>query len=189
MTKVKSLVSRRRLIGASLMIALLVLAIGQLNPRSTSAQGGFESAIFTVKPRTGTFNVTSTTPGSTFAFVGDITLVNARNQPLTGDDGSKGTFYRSGVIMDSSGAALVNDVYILTTSNGYITATGVIKNVVTSGIGEGNLLAVTGGVGTFRSVVGEAQLLINDTDGSFTVTLVEGLRRLGQFREIIQGMN
>lgn len=182
MTKVKSLVSRRRLIGASLMISLLVLAIGHFNTRSTSAQGGFESAIFTVSPKAGqTFVPTSAVPGTTFQIEGDITLVNERGQSLPGDDGSTGQFYRTGTIM-ASGFSLVTDVYVLRTSNGYITATGIIKGAVVGAIEQSDLLAVTGGVGTFRSVSGEAQVKTTDaTSGKFTVRLEEGLRRLGQF--------
>lgn len=185
MTKVKSLVSRRRLIGASLMISLLVLAIGHFNTRSTSAQGGFESAIFTVTPRDPAkpFVVTAgAAVGSTLTFVGDITLVNARGQSLPGNDGSKGTFYRSAVVVDSDGTLLVTDVYILRTSNSYITATGFLKPAAVGAIEAADLLAVTGGVGTFRSVTGEAQLTTTDAaSGKFTVRIEEGLRRLGQF--------
>jgi hypothetical protein len=163
------------------MIPLLVLAIWHFNTGSTSAQGGFESAIFTVSPRTGTF-LTSTSPGSTFQFIGDITLVNARGQSLPGDDGSKGTFYRTGVVL-ADGNSLVTDVYVLRTSNSYITATGILKSAVVSAIENADLLAVTGGVGTFRSVVGEAQITTTDaTTGKFTVRIEEGLRRFGQFQ-------
>ena len=184
MTKVKSLVSRRRLIGASLMIPLMALAIWHFNTQTTSAQGGFESAIFTVTPRDPAkpFVTTSTAVGSTLTFVGDITLVNARGQSLPGNDGSKGTFYRSAVVMDLEGTLLVTDVYILRTSNAYITATGFLKPAAVAAIEGADLLAVTGGVGTFRSVTGEAQLTTTDAaSGKFTVRIEEGLRRLGQF--------
>lgn len=179
MTKLKSFVSRRRLIGASLMIPVLVLAIWQVSTRSTSAQGGggFESAIFTVSPRTGTFT-TSTSPGSTFQFIGDITFVNERGESLPGDDGTLGTFYRSGVVQ-SDGTLFVNDIYVLRSSNAYITASGFLKAV--SAIEGADLLVVTGGVGTFRSATGEAQLTTTGANGQFTVRLEDTLRRLGQF--------
>lgn len=183
MTKVKSLVSRRRLIGASFMIPLLVLAIWQINTRSTSAQGGFETAVFTVTPKAGQSFITSTTPGTFFQIEGTITLTNERGQSLPGDDGSTGQFYRSGVVMPS-GFALVHDIYVLRTSNGYITATGLIKDAAVLGIQQDpvNLLAITGGVGTFRSATGEAQIgTINPVTGAFTVRLEDTLRRLGQF--------
>lgn len=182
MTKVKSLVSRRRLIGASLMIPLVALAIWQFNTRSTSAQGGFESAVFTVSPKAGkTFIPTATTPGASFQLEGDITLVNERGQSLPGDDGSTGQFYRTGVILDS-GFSLVTDVYVLRSSNGYITASGIIKGAVVGAIEKADLLAVTGGIGTFRSAEGEAQVTTTDaTTGKFTVRLEDTLRRFGEF--------
>jgi hypothetical protein len=182
MTKVKSLVSRRRLIGASLMIPLVALAIWHFNTRSTSAQGGFESAIFTVSPKAGKTFLTSTTPGTTFQVEGDITLVNERGQSLPGDDGSTGQFYRTGVVLDS-GFSLVTDVYVPRSSNAYITASGILKGAVVGAIEKADLLSVTGGVGTFRSVTGEAQLITTDAaTGKFTVRIEEGLRRLGQFQ-------
>lgn len=179
MTKVKSLVSRTRLIGASLLIPLLVLAIWSVNTRTTSAQGGFESAIFTVSPKSGNFP-NSTVPGTVFQTEGDITFVNERGQSLPGDDGSVGQFYRSGVVLPS-GFSQVTDIYVLRGSNGFITATGLLRSAVVGNIEKADLLAVTGGVGTFRGVSGEAQIITTDTTtGKFTVRLEEGARR-GQF--------
>jgi len=120
---------------------------------------------------------------------GEITFENERGQELPGSDGIPGQFYRSGVKLDG-GFSLVTDVYVLRSSNGYITATGILKGGAVLALENDtqeitDLLAVTGGVGTFRSVVGEAQLTTlkeNETSGKFTVRLIETLRRLGQFQ-------
>jgi len=181
--KLGSRVTKRRLIGASLIIPLMVFVIWQINTQRTSAQGGFDSAIFTVSPKGGkSFIPASAIAGTTFQLEGEITLVNERGQSLPGDDGSKGQFYRTGVVLDS-GFSLVTDVYVLRTSNGVITATGILKGAVVGALEDADLIAVTGGIGTFRSATGEAQLTTTDsTTGKFTVRIEEGLRRRGQFR-------
>ena len=180
MTKVKSIYIRHRLIGGTLMISLLAVGIWHLNSRPTPAQGGFASAIFTVTPNSNKpFLPTSTTPGTSFQVEGSITAVNERGQVLPGNDADKkvGDFYRTGVVLDS-GFSLVTDVYVLDKFNGAITATGVLRGAVFADLENADLLVVTGGVGTFRSAAGEAQVTITDsTTGKFTVRLEEGRRR------------
>jgi hypothetical protein len=179
MTKVKFIVSRRPLLGAILLISLLALAIWQTSTSSTSAQsvGAFGGAIFSVTPNTGqTFNLTSVPAGGVFQVEGTITSVNSRGQVLST---GTGTFRRSGVKL-ASGFAIVTDLYILDDFNGMITAQGSVRGDTVGVIEQADLLAVTGGIGTFRGASGEAQLTTTDANtGAFTVVLQE-TRRLDQ---------
>lgn len=174
MTKVKS-VGGKRLLSASVLIALIALAVWQINTRSTSAQstGGFEGAILTVTPDgTQTFNITGVAPGAAFSVTGTISTPT----------GGTGIFYRTGVKMPSpSTAAVVQDVYVLQSLNGAIMAEGVLNPDLTGAIEQANLTAATGGIGTFRGAQGEMQIKTN-ADGTFTATLLEVPRRIGDDR-------
>lgn len=179
MIKVKFPVRRRPLVGAILLVSLLALAIWEGSTSSTSAQstGAFGGAIFSVTPNPEqTFNITSVPVGGVFQVEGTITSKNARGQVLSN---GTGTFRRSGVKL-GSGFAMVTDLYILTDFNGMITAQGSVRGDVVGAIEQADLLAVTGGIGTFRGASGEAQLTTTDTNtGAFTVFLQE-TRRLDQ---------
>jgi uncharacterized cupin superfamily protein len=177
MNKVKAVVSRKRFVVAGLLVALMaVAAIWNFNTRTTSAQstGGFDGAIF--KITLGTPSTTATTAGTTFAVEGTITFVNARGQAL---NSGTGKFFRRGTI-GASGFSQVSDTYQLDSFGGSIMSQGVVRGAIVGVIEQADLLAVTGGVGTFRSASGEAQVTTS-TDGTLNVVLQEGLRRFGQF--------
>jgi hypothetical protein len=177
MNKVTSIV--RPLFGAILSISVIALVIWQSTASSTSAQsvGAFGGAIFSVTPNSGqTFNLTSVPVGGVFQVEGTITSVNARGQVL---NTGTGTFRRSGVKL-GSGFAIVTDLYELRDFAGMIIAQGSLKGDIVGAIEQADLLAVTGGVGTFRGASGEAQLTtIDATTGAFNVVLAE-TRRLDQ---------
>src|SRR6266404_5525070 len=151
MTKVKPVVSEKRLLSATVLIALIALAIWHIKTTSISAQsvGGFEGAILTITTAAGT---TDTGCGS-------------------------GVFYRTGTKL-AGGAAVVQDVYVLQCFNGAIMAEGVLNPELPGVIEQANLTAVTGGIGTFRGAQGEMQITTN-ADGTFTARLVEVPRRSG----------
>lgn len=172
MNKVKAVVGRRSVFGAGLLVALMAVAIWSFNTRTTSAQsvGGFGGAIF--KVTLGTPSTTATASGTTFAVEGTITEVNSRGQVL---NSGTGKFFRTGTIMPG-GFSSVNDVYDLDTFGGAIMATGIVKGAIVGVLEQSDLLAVTGGIGTFRGATGEAQIG-NAADGTLNVVLIESDRR------------
>ncbi|MEK6300526.1 MAG: hypothetical protein AABO41_07375 [Acidobacteriota bacterium] len=178
MAKINFTVSRGPLVGAILLVCTLALAIWSTSSTSAQSTGAFAGAIFSVTPNSGqTFNLTSVATGSAFQVEGTITATNWRGQPFP--SGGGGTFHRSGVKL-ASGFAVVTDVYVLSSFNGMITAEGVLRGEVVGAIEQADLLAVTGGVGTFRGASGEAQLTTTDPNtGAFTIFLQEA-RRLDQ---------
>jgi hypothetical protein len=200
MSKVKTVFSGKRLLSASVLIALIALAIWHMNARSTSAQsvGGFEGAIFTVTPTvlttttgtaaTPTFSVVDL-PAGPFSVQGTITCTNERGKDL--GTCTTGTFYRTGIKLASgaSGAAVVQDVYVVQEFNGAIMAEGVLNPALTGVIEQANLTAVVGGIGTFRGAIGEMQITNNvngagttNATGTFTARLLEVPRRTGDDR-------
>ena len=173
MTKVKSVVSGKRLLSATVLIAVIALAIWHITAKSTSAQsgGGFEGAILNVSPAAGqTFSVTALAAGP-FSIQGAITTA-------TGCD--NGVFYRTGTKL-ADGSAVVQDVYVLPCFNGAIMAEGVVNPDLKGVIEQANLTAATGGIGTFRGAQGEMQITTN-ADGTFTARLLEVPRRIGDDR-------
>jgi len=192
MSIVKSFVSGKRLLGLGLIISLVAIGVWQVTMRTGAAQsvGGFEGAIFTVTPVTGqtSFSIpASVAVGGSFSLEGDITFANERGQLL---NTGTGKFYRTG-IKTNSGAAVVQDVYVVQSFNGAIMAEGVVNPEIPSGI-DGttppvvNLTAVVGGVGTYRGAIGEMQITTNvngvgttNPTGSFTARLLEVPRRRG----------
>ena len=197
MKKVKSVFSGKRLLSASVLIALVALAIWHINTKSTSAQsgGGFEGAIFTVTPTvlttttgtaaTATFSVVGLPPGP-FSVEGTITCANERGKDL--GTCTSGNFYRTGIKF-ASGAAVVQDVYVVPEFNGAIMAEGVLNPDLTGAIEQANLTAAVGGVGTFRGAIGEMQITNNvngvgttNATGTFTARLLEAPRRTGDDR-------
>lgn len=195
MSKGKSTVSWKRVVGASALISLAVLAIWHYNAPRTSAQGGFAGAIFTVSAASGGGTTTSaatttdlkipTTPGP-FTQQGTISSVN----------GGGGTFYRTGTVFTlnvfdpgnpgspkPTTVAIVNDVYDMASFDGVIVASGILRGVAvgrdTPGVDAASnieFLPVIGGVGTYRGVNGELQLTqFSSTDGSFKAFLQENV--------------
>lgn len=166
MTKFKSTVTKLRLLGATALISIVALGVWQSNTLSTSAQstGGFEGALVTVTPEQGkTFSLDGLAEGP-FSVEGTI-----------GDEGDR--FYRTGILLES-GAAVVQDVYVLQSFNGAIMAEGVLNPELKGIIEQANLTAVVGGVGTYRGATGEMQITTRE-DGSFTARLLEAKRRRG----------
>lgn len=185
MTKMMSIVSGKRILSATVLIAMIAFAIWHISAKSTPAQsvGGFEGAILTVTPDSGqTFSVTALTPGP-FSVRGTITT-SLNPGCLVCPDGTtgctNGVFYRTGTVL-AGGAAVVQDVYVLPCFNGAIMAEGVLNPDVKGVIEQANLTAATGGIGTFRGVQGEMQITTN-ANGSFTATLLEVPRRTGDDR-------
>lgn len=181
MKKVKSVFSGKRLLSASVLIALVGIAIWHMNAKSTSAQsvGGFEGAILNVAPADGqTFSINSLAAGP-FSIQGTITTsVNPGCLVCPDSEGcANGVFYRTGTKL-AGGAAVVQDVYVLPCFNGAIMAEGVLNPDIKGSIEQANLTAVAGGVGTFRGAQGEMQITIN-ADGTFKATLLEVPRRHG----------
>src|SRR6266404_3841910 len=175
MTKVKPVVSEKRLLSATVLIALIALAIWHIKTTSISAQsvGGFEGAILTITPAAGqTFSVTGAAAGP-FSIQGTITTATGTTATGCGS----GVFYRTGTKL-AGGAAVVQDVYVLQCFNGAIMAEGVLNPELPGVIEQANLTAVTGGIGTFRGAQGEMQITTN-ADGTFTARLVEVPRRSG----------
>jgi hypothetical protein len=185
MTNVKSVVSVSRILCASVLVALIALAIWHFNTTPTSAQsvGGFEGALLTITPDSGqTFAVTALTPGP---FSARGTITTALNPGCLvcppGTTGcTDGVFYRTGTVL-AGGVAVVQDVYVLPCFNGAIMAVGVLNPDLKGAIEQANLTAVTGGVGTFRGAQGEMQITTNG-DGSLTARLIEVPRRSGDDR-------
>jgi hypothetical protein len=185
MTVMKSIVSGKRLLGLALVISLVTVGIWQITTRTGIAQsvGGFEGAIFTVTPVTGqTFDLTGVVSGAAFSVQGTIAGVNERGQKLSD---ATGTFYRTGIKL-ASGAAVVQDVYVVQSLNGAIMAEGVLNPELTGGIEQANLTAAVGGIGTYRGALGEMQITTNvngvgtsNPTGSFTARLLEVPRRKG----------
>jgi hypothetical protein len=181
MSRVKMCFSGKRLLGAALMMFLTGLAIWQISSRSGAAQsvGGFEGLIVTVTPIGGqTFDLNSVSAGAPFSVEGDIAFVNERGQKL---NDATGKFYRTGMKLSPSGVAVVQDVYVIRDFNGAIMAEGVLSPGLVAGAEQPNLIAVVGGIGTYRGAIGEFQLLTN-ANGSFTARLLEVPRRKGDDR-------
>lgn len=171
----KSIVSGKHLLGLALMLTLVTVAMWQLRTQTWTAQSdsGFQGVIFTVTPAVGqTFSINSIPSGAAFSVDGDIACVNERGQPL--GTGCTGKFYRTGIKL-ASGAAVVQDVYVVQQLNGAIMAEGVLNPELTGGIEQANLTAIVGGVGTFRGAIGELQITnnvngvgTNNATGTFT---------------------
>lgn len=178
-------------------MAMIALAIWHISAKSTSAQsgGGFEGAIFTVTPTvlttttgtaaTPTFSVVGL-PTGPFSVEGTITCTNERGKDL--ETCTSGNFYRTGIKF-ASGAAVVQDVYVVQEFNGAIMAEGVLNPDITGVIERANLTAAVGGVGTFRGAIGEMQITNNvngvgttNATGTFTARLLEAPRRVGDDR-------
>ncbi|HLG17347.1 MAG TPA: hypothetical protein VJH03_23075 [Blastocatellia bacterium] len=157
-----------RLLTAGALFSILAVLIWHPGVPSSAAQGGFEGAILTVTPNAGqSFDLTAL-PVGPFSVEGTIETVGT---------GGTGTFRRSGTKL-SSGFAIVNDVYELTSHNGAIMAQGTLKGAVVGLIEQADLLAVSGGVGTFRGASGEMQLkTIDASNGAFRAFLEETPRR------------
>jgi len=194
MSIVKSFFSGKRLLGLGLIISLVAIGVWQVTTRTGAAQsvGGFEGAIFTVTPVTGqTFSIASIAAGAGFTVEGDIAFVNERGQKL---NDATGKFYRTGIkLPNTSGTAVVQDVYVIRDFNGAIMAEGVLNPEIASGIDGGgatqpvvNLTAAVGGIGTYRGAIGEMQITNNvngvgttNATGTFTARLLEVPRRHG----------
>ncbi len=194
----KSIVSGKRLLGLALMITLVTVGVWQMTTRTGTAQsvGGFEGAIFTVTPTALTIPtgavaslaLADVPAGQPFSVQGDITCTNERGQSLS--TCLHGKFYRTGIKL-ASGAAVVQDVYVVQELNGAIMAEGVLNPEIPSGIDGAtppvvNLTAAVGGVGTFRGAIGEMQITTNvfgvgttNATGTFTARLLEVPRRRG----------
>jgi hypothetical protein len=189
MTVMKSIVSGKRLLGLGLIMSLVAIGVWQTTTRTGTAQsvGGFEGAIFTVTP-VGTQTFAIPAASGAFSVEGTIECKNERGQSLS--TCLHGKFYRTGIKLDS-GAAVVQDVYVVQELNGAIMAEGVLNPEIPSGIDGAtppvvNLTAAVGGVGTFRGAIGEMQITTNingvgttNPTGTFTARLLEVPRRRG----------
>jgi hypothetical protein len=163
-------VNRKRLYSITLVIALLVGAtVWQVNTQTAQAQsgGGFGSIIFDVIPNPDASNIPS--GSGPFYRAGTIYLLGT-----TGADGATpgtpvGTWRAWGYVQRSatggtSAAPVIvsNQEFWLTAYNGVIEAQGVTNRtgLLIEGA-EGKAaegLTVTGGLGTFRTTFGEAQM-------------------------------
>jgi hypothetical protein len=180
MSIVKSFVSGKRLLGLALIMCLVAVGVWQITLRTGAAQsvGGFEGAILTVTP------TALTTPAGAVASLaladvpaGQPFSVQGKIDFTSGPGGPDDKFYRTGIKL-ASGAAVVQDVYVVRSFNGAIMAEGVLNPELTGAIEQANLTAAVGGIGTFRGAIGEMQITTN-ANGSFTARLVEVPRRRG----------
>jgi hypothetical protein len=165
---IRSRITGKRVFGMGVMLTLLTAAIfWQINVREGQAQsgGGFGGAILVLN------NATLTTIASGAAG----TQLNASLTASTQDGDDAGTVRIWGVKQGDT-IATVNMHFELNAFNGTIEAQGVLTNVVTEALTGDDVLAITGGTGTFRGANGEV-VIQRKSDGTVVVRLKETPRR------------
>jgi len=167
--------TRKRLLGVSmLIITLLAGAVIQMNAPTGTAQstGGFDGALYDIVPDAETLS-SLPPPGSTFLLTGRVFNFRSVNQATCAlsESDQLGVWRAWGQVADD-GRILINHSLQLDAFNGSIELQG------TSGVtlalspaapaipgtngppftGPSEVMSVTGGSGTFRSVSGEANI-------------------------------
>lgn len=197
-------VSRRRLLSASFLLAVFVLGtVGQINVPTGTAQstGGFNGAIFDILPDNITPASIPTAPGGTFSIQGRIFAAGAISKAtctLRGGFPVLGTWRAWGTVAPD-GDLLISQSYFLEAFGGEIASSGasgitlanaglrpVSDGGVTAIIGPDEVTPVSGGSSTFRSAVGELRITpycsdpprgVFRYDRAFCMQIIEARRR------------
>lgn len=175
MNKTRSSLTRKRFISVSVLtVTLLIVSVMQMNAPVGTAQstGGFNGALFDIVPDASPLS-TLPAPGSTFLLTGKVFEFRSVNPATCAlSAGDQIGVWRAWGQVTADGRVLINQSLQLDALNGSIELQG------TSGVtlalspaapavlgtngppftGPSETVAVTGGTGTYRSMIGEAHI-------------------------------
>ena len=165
----------KRMLGVGMVLTILTAAvIWQATAPEGQAQstGGFPSTILIVELSPA--DLTNIATGGTAT----PTVVSATGTVFSPDGEEVGVVRVWGVkhLEGSQTISTLNANYELPGYNGTIAAQGTLAREVVDILDRDDVVAVTGGTGTFRGANGEATLH-NNGDGTFTFRLKEAKRR------------
>jgi hypothetical protein len=157
------IVNHTRLLGASLLLTILaILGIWHFGALSGEAQstGGFAHALFAVVPDPSKSTLPTSIPTTPTAFYIEGNIIPLENVTRDGTvlstEVSLGTWRAWGVLAPG-GEIVSNQEFWLPSYNGVIEAQGVIGRTSLA-IEGGEGFVVSGGLGTYRTTFGEAQI-------------------------------
>lgn len=173
----KSRMNGKRMLGLGVVLTILTAGIiWQVTAPEGQAQsvGGFNNAILIVE-----LTAPELTELTTGAVQGTITAVSSTGRVfshLTGEDVGIVRIWGFKTLEDGVTVSTLNANFELPGYNGTLAAQGTLVDQVVDAIDRDNVVAITGGTGTFRGATGEATIQ-NNGDGTFTVRLKEGKRK------------